>query len=61
MQRRRRLVICNLIAPILPIVLALTAFGGGPRAIEITATRDNKFKVAGQKDPVITLKPREVV
>jgi heme/copper-type cytochrome/quinol oxidase subunit 2 len=29
--------------------------------IEITADRDNKFKVPGQKEAVITLKPDEVV
>jgi heme/copper-type cytochrome/quinol oxidase subunit 2 len=32
-----------------------------PRVIEITADRDNKFKVPGQKEAVITLKPDEVV
>jgi heme/copper-type cytochrome/quinol oxidase subunit 2 len=32
-----------------------------PRLIEITATKDAKFKVAGQKDPIITVKPGQVV
>jgi heme/copper-type cytochrome/quinol oxidase subunit 2 len=32
-----------------------------PRVIDITADRDNKFKVPGQKEAVITLKPDEVV
>lgn len=31
-----------------------------PRVIEITADKDNKFKVAGKKDPSITLKVNEV-
>jgi len=32
-----------------------------PRVIEITADKDAKFKIAGQKEPVLTLKANEVV
>lgn len=33
----------------------------GPRVIEITADKDNTFKVPGTAKPVITLKPGETV
>ncbi len=40
----------------------LVALGGdGPRVIQITADRDNRFKVPGQKQPIITVKPGEVI
>ncbi len=32
-----------------------------PRVIQISAGADNKFKVAGQKQPVITVKAKEVL
>ncbi len=32
-----------------------------PRVIQITAGSDNKFKVTGQKQAVITVKPKEVI
>jgi heme/copper-type cytochrome/quinol oxidase subunit 2 len=32
-----------------------------PRAIQFTADHDNKFKVPGQKEPVITVKAKEVI
>ena len=42
--------------------LPYLAAQGKPRVIEITATKDESFRVAGQKgDPVITVKPGEVV
>ena len=61
-HRPNRVMIFNLIVPICLILLPSIVFGQGPRVIEITATKDNKFKVPGQKgDPVINLKPGEVV
>jgi len=32
-----------------------------PRVIQLTADHDNKFKVAGQKEPAITVKAKEVI
>ena len=32
-----------------------------PRVIQITADHDNRYKVAGQKQPVITVKAKEVI
>ena len=32
-----------------------------PRVIQFVADHDNKFKVPGQKDPVITVKAKEVI
>lgn len=32
-----------------------------PRVIQLTADKDNKFKVSGQKQPVITVKAKEVI
>ena len=43
------------------IAPAIQTFAQQPRVIQIAATSDNKFKVAGQKTPVITVKPREVI
>lgn len=38
------------------------AFGAeGPRLIEVVADKDNRFKVRGQKKPVITVKAKEVI
>ncbi len=41
--------------------LAFAAAGGGPRVINVTADKDNRFKVPGQTDPVITVKKNEVI
>ena len=43
------------------IVPSLYTFAQQPRAIQITADKDNKFKVPGQKEPVITVKAKEVI
>lgn len=43
----------------LPALLRVHA--GGPRVIDVTADKDNRFKVAGQKKPVITVKANEVI
>lgn len=34
---------------------------GGPRVINVTADKDNRFKVPGQTNPVITVKANEVI
>ncbi len=39
----------------------LHTFAQQPRVIQITADTDNRFKVAGQKQPVITVKAKEVI
>ncbi len=39
----------------------LHTFAQQPRVIQITADSDNRFKVAGQKQPVITVKAKEVI
>ncbi len=43
------------------IALAVLRAADAPRLIEITATKDAKFKITGQKDAVITAKPGEVL
>jgi heme/copper-type cytochrome/quinol oxidase subunit 2 len=40
---------------------AIASTVGTPRTIDITADSDNRFKVAKQKNPVITMKVNEVV
>lgn len=45
------------------MVLGLTsrAGGGGPRVINVTADKDNRFKIPGQANPVISVKKNEVI
>jgi heme/copper-type cytochrome/quinol oxidase subunit 2 len=44
------------------IVPALYTLAQGPRVIRITADHDNRFKIAGQKQPpTITVKAKEVI
>jgi heme/copper-type cytochrome/quinol oxidase subunit 2 len=45
------------------IVPTLYTFAQQPRVIQITADHDNRFKIAGQKQPVpvITVKAKEVI
>lgn len=43
------------------ILPATTSQAGGPRVIQVLATKDNTFQVVGQKKPVITVKPGEVI
>ena len=43
------------------IVPALYTLAQAPRVIQFTADHDNKFKVPGQKVPVITVKAKEVI
>ena len=47
-----------LVAMIIPTVYTLAQ---GPRVIQLTADHDNKYKVPGQKVPVITVKAKEVI
>ena len=62
MQKYNKLFIFNLIGTFLLIVLPSIVFGQAPRVIEVTGTKDNKFRSPGQKgDPVIKLKAGEVV
>ena len=42
-------------------VPALYTFAQQPRAIQITADKDNRYKIAGQKLPAITVKAKEVI
>jgi len=61
MHPKDRLSFFNLIIPI-ALILGATAFSADvPRVVNVTATKDAKFKVLGQKDPIITVKPGEVV
>jgi len=51
-----------LIVPMFVLLLPSLVVGDGPRVVEISATKDDTFRVTGQKgDPVITVKPGEVV
>ena len=43
------------------LVLPFAASFAAPRLIEVIADKDNKFKVLGQKKPVITVKANEVI
>lgn len=52
----------KLIVPMFLLLLTSLLLAQGPRVIQITATKDDTFRIPGQKgDPVITLKPGEVV
>lgn len=61
-SRRRRLfpwiALALLVATIVPSIYLLAQ---EPRVIQITADKDNKFKVPGQKDPSITVKVNEAI
>ena len=45
------------------MVLGLTsrAGGGGPRVVNVIADKDNRFKIPGQTNPVISVKKNEVI
>src|ERR1035437_6826319 len=43
------------------IVPSLYTLAQEPRVIQLTADKDNKFKLPGQKQPVITVKAKEVI
>ncbi len=61
MSRLNRGGICALILSgvicLLPLLVVLAA----PRVIQVTADRDNRFKIPGQKQPIITVKAGEVI
>jgi heme/copper-type cytochrome/quinol oxidase subunit 2 len=61
MNRRRVLPWISLALLVAMIVPSLYTLAQSPRVIEITASHDNKFKVRGEKLPVITVKPNEVI
>jgi len=54
--------ICRAIAVLILVsVCSVFAIAGSPRVIEVTADKDNSFKIPGAGKPVITLKPGEAV
>jgi heme/copper-type cytochrome/quinol oxidase subunit 2 len=61
MKKTKGLTVGNLAVAVFLMLLPSLFGADAPRLIEITATKDAKFKVAGQKDAVITVKPSEVV
>lgn len=50
-----------LVGGLLAFGLASGVAGGGPRVINVIADKDNRFKVPGQTNPVITVKKNEVI
>jgi len=56
----------RILLPVLFVLMAgilspLAIAGGPPRLITVIADKDNRYKIAGQKLPVMTLKVNEVV
>ena len=43
------------------VVLPSVTVRGGARVIELIADKDNRFKIPGQKKPILTVKPNEVI
>jgi heme/copper-type cytochrome/quinol oxidase subunit 2 len=60
-SRRRLIPWVSLILLVAMIVPSLYLFAQEPRVIQLTADRDNKFKIPGQKAPAITVKANEVI
>jgi len=61
-ENRRRLIPWISLALLLTMIVpSLYLLAQEPRVIQLTADHDNKFKVPGQKDPVITVKAKEVI
>lgn len=61
-ENRRRLIPWVSLALLLTMIVpSLYLLAQEPRVIQLTADHDNKFKVAGQKDPAITVKAKEVI
>jgi heme/copper-type cytochrome/quinol oxidase subunit 2 len=60
-SRRRLLPWVSLALLVAMIVPSLYLLAQEPRVIQITADKDNKFKVAGTKDPAITVKVNEAI
>ena len=69
MERTNAMKVFKWVVPIFVVALSLfvtlissVVFAQGPRMLQITATKDETFRVAGQKgDPILNLKPGEVV
>lgn len=62
MQRVSRNMAFQLIVPALLLLLPSIVAAQGPKTYDITATKDDKFILAGAKgDPVINAKPGEVI
>jgi heme/copper-type cytochrome/quinol oxidase subunit 2 len=59
--RRRLMPWVGLALLVTILVPSLYVLAQEPRVIQFTADKDNKFKVPGQKDPVITVKAKEVI
>ena len=60
-NRRRFILGISLAVMLAMIVPSLYVFAQQPRVIQLTADHDNKFKVPGEKLPVITVKAKEVI
>jgi heme/copper-type cytochrome/quinol oxidase subunit 2 len=61
-ENRRRLIPWISLALLLTMIVpSLYLLAQEPRTIQLTADHDNKFKVAGQKEPAITVKAKEVI
>ena len=62
MSKADRIMIFSLIVSFFLVLLPAVVPGAdGPRTIAITATKNEKFIVQGQKEPTITAKPGEVL
>ena len=61
MLRLRRISVFGLMLIGVLFSFPLPSGGGSPRVIEVIADRDNRFKVPGQKNPIITVKAKEVI
>lgn len=60
-SRRRLVPWVSLLLLVAMIVPSLYVLAQQPRVIQLTADHDNKFKVPGEKLPVITVKANEVI
>ena len=57
-----RVLILGLIVPLFLVLLPTIVLAQGPQVIELTGTKDNRFRTPGQKgDPVFKLKAGEVI
>ena len=61
MLKTNRILLALLFALVLGILSPLAIAGAPPRLITVIADKDNRYKIAGQKLPVITVKVNEVV
>jgi hypothetical protein len=61
LSKTNRILLPVVFACVLGILSPLAMAGAAPRLITVIADKDNRYKIAGQKLPVITLKVNEVV